>query len=109
MDVANWLTRIFKPPHPGRSTVCAFCSKPQAEVKKLIAGPGVSICDVCARTVLETRPRVGPAEKQSCSFCGMDQKQAAVLVAGPTSFICGECVQLCVDILDEEDAARAKA
>ena len=26
---------------------CSFCSKPQAEVRKLIAGPGVYICDQC--------------------------------------------------------------
>ena len=26
---------------------CTFCGKPQTEVKKIIAGPGVYICDVC--------------------------------------------------------------
>jgi ATP-dependent Clp protease ATP-binding subunit ClpX len=26
---------------------CSFCSKSQAEVKKLISGPGVYICDQC--------------------------------------------------------------
>jgi len=26
---------------------CSFCSKPQSQVKKLIAGPGVYICDEC--------------------------------------------------------------
>ncbi|MDD2839708.1 MAG: ATP-dependent Clp protease ATP-binding subunit ClpX [Rickettsiales bacterium] len=26
---------------------CSFCGKPQSEAKKLIAGPGVSICDEC--------------------------------------------------------------
>ena len=26
---------------------CSFCGKPQAEVKKLIAGPGVFICNEC--------------------------------------------------------------
>ena len=25
--------------------VCSFCGKTQREVKKLIAGPGVNICD----------------------------------------------------------------
>ena len=27
--------------------VCSFCGKPQAQVKKLVAGPGVYICDEC--------------------------------------------------------------
>jgi hypothetical protein len=26
---------------------CSFCSKPSSEVEKLIAGPGVYICNVC--------------------------------------------------------------
>lgn len=28
-------------------TMCSFCGKNQAEVRKLIAGPGVYICDSC--------------------------------------------------------------
>ena len=37
-------------------TLCSFCGKTRAEVKKLIAGPGVYICDACVgvcRGVLE--------------------------------------------------------
>jgi ATP-dependent Clp protease ATP-binding subunit ClpX len=30
-----------------RMTLCSFCGKSQAEVKKIIAGPGVWICDSC--------------------------------------------------------------
>jgi ATP-dependent Clp protease ATP-binding subunit ClpX len=30
-----------------RVTLCSFCGKSQAEVKKIIAGPGVYICDSC--------------------------------------------------------------
>ena len=26
---------------------CSFCGKPSTEVRKLVAGPGVYICDVC--------------------------------------------------------------
>ena len=32
---------------PTRMTLCSFCGKSQAEVKKIIAGPGVHICDAC--------------------------------------------------------------
>ena len=28
-------------------TMCSFCGKSHAEVRKLIAGPGVYICDNC--------------------------------------------------------------
>jgi ATP-dependent Clp protease ATP-binding subunit ClpX len=33
--------------NPGNSLVCSFCGKSQKEVKKLIAGPTVYICDEC--------------------------------------------------------------
>ncbi|HTH49072.1 MAG TPA: ATP-dependent Clp protease ATP-binding subunit ClpX [Candidatus Limnocylindria bacterium] len=32
---------------PNQITMCSFCGKSRAEVKKLIAGPGVYICDSC--------------------------------------------------------------
>ncbi len=32
---------------PGELVKCSFCSKSQKQVKKLIAGPGVYICDEC--------------------------------------------------------------
>ena len=32
---------------PSRVTLCSFCGKSQAEVRKIIAGPGVQICDAC--------------------------------------------------------------
>ncbi|WP_331709109.1 ClpX C4-type zinc finger protein, partial [Cephaloticoccus capnophilus] len=39
-----------------RMTLCSFCGKTQSEVKKLIAGPGVFICDSCVslcKTILD--------------------------------------------------------
>ena len=38
-----------------------------------------------------------------CSFCGKSQREVRKLVAGPTVFICDECVELCVDIIREEN------
>ena len=32
---------------PNQITLCSFCGKSHAEVRKLIAGPGVYICDSC--------------------------------------------------------------
>ena len=32
---------------PNQLTMCSFCGKSHAEVRKLIAGPGVYICDNC--------------------------------------------------------------
>ncbi len=37
-----------------------------------------------------------------CSFCGKTQDQVQKLVAGPGIYICDECIQLCNEILNEE-------
>ena len=36
----------------GRKLACSFCGKGEADVKKLVAGPKVYICDRCAIEVL---------------------------------------------------------
>ena len=36
-----------KPPGGSEQLLCSFCGKSQRQVKKLIAGPGVYICDEC--------------------------------------------------------------
>ncbi|MBW7972953.1 ClpX C4-type zinc finger protein [Bradyrhizobium sp. BR 10289] len=38
-----------------------------------------------------------------CSFCGKSQHEVRKLIAGPTVFICDECVDLCGDIIREEN------
>jgi ATP-dependent Clp protease ATP-binding subunit ClpX len=38
-----------------------------------------------------------------CTFCGKSQHEVRKLIAGPTVFICDECVELCMDIVGEEN------
>jgi ATP-dependent Clp protease ATP-binding subunit ClpX len=38
-----------------------------------------------------------------CSFCGKNQKEVKKLIAGPTVFVCDECVELCMDIIKEDN------
>src|SRR5216684_4023276 len=38
-----------------------------------------------------------------CTFCGKSQHEVRKLIAGPTVFICDECVELCMDIIGEEN------
>jgi len=48
-----------------RMTLCSFCGKSQAEVKKIIAGPGVYICDSCVnvcKTIIDREVKQPVAE-----------------------------------------------
>lgn len=43
----------------------------------------------------------------TCSFCGKGQEEVKKLIAGPAVYICDECIQLCNEILDEENNQEA--
>ena len=102
---------------------CSFCGKPQPEVRKLIAGPRVYICDRCialtenvissgnaASTDLGSINTAPDQDKPiRCSFCGKDRDRTADLavVSAATArktfaAICAECLALCDEIIVEE-------
>jgi hypothetical protein len=48
------------------------------------------------------RPAEAPPDLR-CSFCNKSQRDVRKLIAGPSVFICDECVQVCTDILADDD------
>jgi len=104
--------RSAKTPRPGP---CSFCGRTAEEVKTLIAGPGVYICDRCIPVASEAIAADGPAgppaaviepvaEKdmaERCRFCGKRRHQVPGLAAAHSARICAECLQLCQEILTE--------
>ncbi len=42
-------------------------------------------------------------KKLKCSFCGKGHQEVKKLIAGPNVYICDECVELCNDIIAEEE------
>jgi ClpX C4-type zinc finger len=87
---------------------CSFCGRTQHDVGKLIAGPGVLICDSCvaiAGPVTRTRtadpPFVVDPEAQ-CSFCTKWPNANLTIATDRTFSICGECLNLCDEIINEE-------
>ncbi len=45
----------------------------------------------------------GEADILRCSFCNKDQNDVRKLIAGPTVFICDECVEVCNDIIADDN------
>ena len=118
----RWLRRDRVRPDP-MLLVCTFCGKDQKQVKKLIAGPSVYICDGCidlAKSVLGDGQPVtteiaeltaGPVDEPrvQCSFCGKCRDQVAGLMVSSVqterkapATICSECLDLCTEIVTEE-------
>src|SRR5215210_3362796 len=45
-----------------------------------------------------------------CSFCGKSQEEVRRLIAGPGAvYICDECVELCREIINEDDLSVTKS
>jgi len=45
--------------------------------------------------------------KRGCSFCGRSEDEVKRLIAGPDSvYICDECVELCQEILEEDEVSE---
>ena len=50
----------------------------------------------------------GESEVLRCSFCNKDQNDVRKLIAGPTVFICDECVEVCNDIIADDNRYENK-
>src|ERR1700674_5151310 len=99
-----------------RYTRCSFCGKGQDQVRKLVAGPGVFICDQCidlCQEVLEDDNKSAGTKKQKTGFipnpktiCAsksvgdVELTKSNVLLVGPTG--CGKTylAQTLAKILD---------
>ena len=118
---------VLKPAAP--SYICSFCGKSHAEVLKLIAGPGVNICERCVmicksyspknqsvrKLLSQTQKRSNkittmarPANLTMCSFCGKSHAEVRKLIAGPGVYICDSCITVCKNILDKETKEESR-
>jgi len=52
--------------------------------------------------------KTGDGEVLRCSFCNKDQNDVRKLIAGPTVFICDECVEVCNDIIADDNRYENK-
>jgi len=50
-----------------------------------------------------TTKKTGETDVLRCSFCNKDQNDVRKLIAGPTVFICDECVEVCNDIIADDN------
>ena len=46
-----------------------------------------------------------PEELLTCSFCGKSQNDVRKLIAGPGVYVCNECIDICNEIINDDEAA----
>lgn len=95
---------------PGGDVRCSFCNKNQHDVHKLIAGPGVVICNECVEVcndILADEHRFTSAERKepsgapsagvedfpvTCRLCGMQVLSGEALLVEERGMLCKPCV-----------------
>jgi hypothetical protein len=99
----------------GRKVIqsCSFCGRRQKQVKTLVAGTGVFICDGCVdrvhtvlaaagktvSTPIGTIQRVNDENRdERCGFCGKSRLQVDGMATAAAAQICNECLDLCDEI-----------
>ena len=48
-----------------------------------------------------------PEEILRCSFCGKSQNEVKKLIAGPSVYICNECIDICNEIINDDEQQEA--
>ena len=86
---------------------CSFCNQSQAEIRKLVAGPNVFICDECVevinRIMLDDDPPLAAEEAPSqqvarstviipCKLCEQQFPLEEALAVSERGFLCPGCV-----------------
>lgn len=83
---------------------CSFCDRQDNEVKKLIAGPAVYICNDCVEACNDEGKRelsFASPKAGGCSFCKKLYHKVAWLAGRGQTLICNECIAMCNCVLDE--------
>ena len=105
---------------------CSFCGRARREVRKLISGPRIFICDDCVKACVEIATSRGDSGgvaapqvrllavgqkaqgiPEQCGFCGESRRESRVSFGStnpvsPERCICAGCIGLCIELMEEE-------
>ena len=101
---------------PGKKYTCSFCGKNQDEVRKLIAGPIVYICDECidlcndiiAEEVEQEEQLKGAASPVAslstptwCRVCHLPKSAEEIVAVSELGFFCRRCIDMICAAIDD--------
>ena len=102
-------------PPPEAKVNCSFCGKSQDEVRKLVAGPSVYICDecidLCNDLIAEECEREEPTPitrddplppVSACIVCRMPKVATDLLLVPGAGFVCCPCADAVRSIADAQ-------
>jgi hypothetical protein len=110
----SWIARLTggrKEAGPRSPSCCSFCGVSQFDTRKLVAGPGIWICERCIGSATRVATGSGTSAEDAdrfslvprdnrgvrCNFCGRGLRRAPCIVTGGphARTICNGCLELC--------------
>lgn len=98
----QWETQVPQFADESKTVTCSFCGKNQEEVRKVIAGPSVHICNECVNlcdeilvkeNVKEAASAVQSTEERLCGIC-MEPRETDELIFLPhAAYMCAGCLE----------------
>lgn len=108
----SWEAQVPRAKDEVPSAVCSFCGKSQNEVRKIIAGPSVYICDECVdlcdqilikENLKEKDQAAASTEERLCGIC-MEERESDELVFLPhAAYMCAGCLEAVQSVRDRGD------
>ncbi|MGE5218886.1 MAG: ClpX C4-type zinc finger protein [Chloroflexota bacterium] len=104
---AKWETHVPTFDDEAKPIACSFCGKDQNEVRKLVAGPSVHICDECVelcRNIVgeeaeggeKSKAKSEKAKAKKSRLCGicMEPRETDELIFLPhAAYLCADCLE----------------
>jgi len=103
----DWDTHVPRAADDTKHSSCSFCGKNQSEVRKLVAGPSVHICDECVelcRNIVaqevdpgeKAKTKAAKAKARESRLCGvcMEPRETDELIFLPhAAYMCAGCLE----------------
>jgi hypothetical protein len=114
----DWDAHVPRVDEDTKHSSCSFCGKNQSEVRKLVAGPSVHICDECVelcKNIVAEDADVSDSDKAEkaakaksktnrlCGIC-MEPRETDELIFLPhTAYMCAGCLEEIQAVRDRQD------
>ena len=110
----KWEAHVPKFSDEGKTVSCSFCGKNQDEVRKIIAGSAVHICDECVDLCDEilTKEKVNEADKAKrsdstserlCGICMQPRESDELIFLPHAAYMCAGCLEELQAVRDRQD------
>lgn len=106
----SWWRKAWRTRGTMRDAVCTWCTRPPSEVRKLVAGPNLYICDDCVADAFRQLAKTSKstaglrAVRARCSFCRRAATGERKVVTGARANVCDDCLRLCREFMTLEPA-----